>query len=244
MSASETTIWTARTSLPTKVSADFSDRPARLESIATTIRCARICGWPPIKRSRPRRKFFQEAGIYVAPGEGAEHPRFFPGAADGYRRTAAEPGLDHAQLGAGGQDGFRGAEAVPELYSSRVTYRLIYTTTYLVNTRRHEDPRQPQPGSDRGQPRNRIGRRHERSTISTPRTATVPAELPAADAVRKELEKAGEQLVALRVSPPAADYDGPVLFEAPAAGSLLAQMLGPSLSGARGPLACNRPSSK
>jgi len=44
-------------------------------------------------------------------------------------------------------------------------------------------------------------------------------------------------LITLRVSPPAADYDGPVLFEAPAAGSLLAQMLGPSLSGARGPLA-------
>ena len=64
-----------------------------------------------------------------------------------------------------------------------------------------------------------------------------PDQLPAADAVRKDLEKAGEQLITLRVSPPAADYDGPVLFEAPAAGSLLAQMLGPSLSGARGPLA-------
>jgi hypothetical protein len=61
--------------------------------------------------------------------------------------------------------------------------------------------------------------------------------LPAADDVKKNLEKAGEDLITLRVSPPAADYDGPVLFEAPAAGSLLAQMLGPSLSGARGPLA-------
>src|ERR1019366_9861433 len=64
-----------------------------------------------------------------------------------------------------------------------------------------------------------------------------PDELPAADAVRKDLEHAGEQLISLRVSPPAADYDGPVLFEAPAAGSLLVQMLGPSVSGARGPLA-------
>ncbi len=61
--------------------------------------------------------------------------------------------------------------------------------------------------------------------------------MPAADAVRKDLEQAGEQLITLRVSPPAADYDGPIFFEAPAAGSLLAQMLGPSLSGARGPLA-------
>ena len=32
--------------------------------------------------------------------------------------------------------------------------------------------------------------------------------------VLMELEKAGEQLITLRVSPPAADYDGPVLFEA------------------------------
>jgi predicted Zn-dependent protease len=65
----------------------------------------------------------------------------------------------------------------------------------------------------------------------------LPGELPAADSVRKDLEQAGEQLLTLRVSQPAADYDGPVFFEAPAAGSLLAQMLGPSLSGARGPLA-------
>jgi predicted Zn-dependent protease len=64
-----------------------------------------------------------------------------------------------------------------------------------------------------------------------------PGDLPGTDAVRKELEKAGEQLITLRVSPPASDYDGPVLFEPQASGSLLAQMLGPSLSGARGPLA-------
>ena len=61
--------------------------------------------------------------------------------------------------------------------------------------------------------------------------------MPSADEVRKSVETAGQQLISLRASPPAADYDGPVLFEAPAAGSLLAQMLGPSLSGARGPLA-------
>src|SRR5260221_13139129 len=64
-----------------------------------------------------------------------------------------------------------------------------------------------------------------------------PDQLPAADAVRKSLQQAGEDLITLRVSPPAADYDGPVLFESPAAGSLLAQMLRPSFSGSRGPLA-------
>ena len=124
----------------------------------------------------------------------------------------------------------------PQLYSSRVTYHLIYTTSYLLNT----------DGT-------KIRANHSLAAIEASLETESddgmalhnfyavyrhrPDQLPAADAVRKELEKAGEQLITLRVSPPAADYDGPVLFEAPAAGSLLAQMLGPSLSGARGPLA-------
>jgi len=124
----------------------------------------------------------------------------------------------------------------PQLYSSRVTYHLIYTTSYLINT----------DGS-------KIRANHSLAAIEASLETESddgmalhnyyavyrhrPDQLPAAEAVRKDLEKAGEQLITLRVSPPAADYDGPVLFEAPAAGSLLAQMLGPSLSGARGPLA-------
>jgi TldD protein len=124
----------------------------------------------------------------------------------------------------------------PQLYSSRVTYHLIYTTSYLLNT----------DGT-------KIRANHSLAAIEASLETESddgmnlhnfyaayrhrPDQLPAADAVRKELEKAGEQLITLRVSPPAADYDGPVLFEAPAAGSLLAQMFGPSLSGARGPLA-------
>ena len=124
----------------------------------------------------------------------------------------------------------------PQLYSSRVTYRLIYTTSYLLNT----------DGT-------KIRANHSLAAIEASLETESddgmslhnfvavyrhrPDELPAADAVRKELEKAGEDLITLRVSPAAADYDGPVLFEAPAAGSLLAQMMGPSLSGARAPLA-------
>lgn len=124
----------------------------------------------------------------------------------------------------------------PQLYSSRVTYHLIYTTSYLLNTdgtkvRANHSlaaiEASLETESDDGM------NLHNFYAVYRHR----PDELPAADAVRKELEKAGEQLITLRVSPPAADYDGPVLFEAPAAGSLLAQMLGPSLSGARGPLA-------
>ena len=65
---------------------------------------------------------------------------------------------------------------------------------------------------------------------------TCPRPMPCA----QQLDHAGQQLITLRAAPPAQDYDGPVLFEAPAAGSLLAQMLGPSLGGARPPLSMNR----
>jgi TldD protein len=126
--------------------------------------------------------------------------------------------------------------AFPQLHNSRVTYHLIYTTSYLLNTE----------GS-------KIRANHSLAAVEASMETESddgmnlhnfvavyrhrPDQLPAADAIRSEVQKAGEQLITLRVSPPAADYDGPVLFEAPAAGSLLAQMLSPSLSGARGPLA-------
>jgi predicted Zn-dependent protease len=42
--------------------------------------------------------------------------------------------------------------------------------------------------------------------------------------------------MALRAAPPAQDYTGPVLFEARAAASLLAQVLGPAINGARPPI--------
>jgi predicted Zn-dependent protease len=124
----------------------------------------------------------------------------------------------------------------PQLQSSRVTYHLIYTTSYLLNSegtkiRSNRSLAAIEASlateSDDGM------NLHNFLAVYRHR----PDELPAADVVKKDLEKAGEQLITLRVSQPAADYDGPVLFEPPAAGSLLAQMLGPSLSGARGPLA-------
>src|SRR5579872_1401851 len=126
--------------------------------------------------------------------------------------------------------------AFPQLYSSRVTYHLIYTTSYLLNSegtkiRANHSlaavEASMETESDDGMPL------HNFYAVYRSR----PDQLPAADAVRKSLQQAGEDLITLRVSPPAADYDGPVFFEAPAAGSLLAQMLGPSISGARGPLA-------
>ena len=124
----------------------------------------------------------------------------------------------------------------PQLHSSRVTYHLIYTTSYLLNSegtkiRANHSlaavEASMETESDDGMALHNF--------VAVYRSR--PDQLPAVDAVRKDLEQAGEQLITLRVSPPAADYDGPVFFEAPAAASLLAQVLGPSLSGARGPLA-------
>ena len=124
----------------------------------------------------------------------------------------------------------------PQLYSSRVVYHLIYTTSYLLNSEGTKIRANRslaaieaslETESDDGMALHNYYAVYRRR----------PDQLPAADAVKQDLQKAGEQLISLRVSPPAADYDGPVLFEAPAAGSLLVQMLGPSLSGARGPLA-------
>ena len=124
----------------------------------------------------------------------------------------------------------------PQLQSSRVTYHLIYTTSYLLNSE----------GTKIRANRSLAAIEASLETESDDGMALHnflavyrhrPDQLPAADAVRKDIEHAGEQLITLRASRPAEDYDGPVLFEAPAAGSLLAQMLGPSISGARGPLA-------
>ncbi len=126
----------------------------------------------------------------------------------------------------------------PELHNSRVTYHLIYATTYLVNTEgtqirvsRSFAGIEASLGAqaDDGMPV------HNYLAVYANR----PAELPAADTVRQQLDHAGTDLVALRAAPPVQDYDGPVLFEAPAAGSLLAQVLSPSLGGARPPLSMN-----
>src|SRR6266566_3855134 len=66
--------------------------------------------------------------------------------------------------------------------------------------------------------------------------AARPADLPNVETVRKALNVAGTELMALRAAPPAQDYTGPVLFEARAAAPILAQVLGPALNGARPPI--------
>jgi TldD protein len=126
--------------------------------------------------------------------------------------------------------------AFPQIYESRVTYYLVYTTEYLLTSEGTE-----------------VRTNHSYAAIEAPMSSLAddgmelnhfyatyaprPIELPSADEVRKNLNVAGTELMAMRAAPPASDYTGPVLFESRAAAALLAQVLGPSLSGARPPVA-------
>ena len=124
----------------------------------------------------------------------------------------------------------------PELYSSRITYHLAAMNYYLMTTEGTEVrvPRavaaieaSMETRSEDGYPLHNYYSAY----------AVTPAGLPPAAVVRQGLERAARELMLLRVAPAAPDYGGPVLFEAPAAGSLLAQILAPSVTGARPPLA-------
>src|SRR5437588_6244230 len=126
----------------------------------------------------------------------------------------------------------------PDLYNSRVTYHLIYATSYLVTTEgtqirtsRSVAAIEASMGTQAadGMPL------HNFLAVYANR----PAQLPAAEAVRQQLDTKGKELAALRMAPTVQDYDGPILFEAQASGSLLAQLLPPSLGGARPPLSMN-----
>jgi TldD protein len=126
----------------------------------------------------------------------------------------------------------------PELYNSRVTYHLIYATSYLVTT----EGAQIRTSRSLAAIEASLGTQapdgmplHNFLTVYANR----PAQLPAAEMVRQQLDAKGKELAALRMAPTVKDYDGPMLFEAQAAGSLLAQLLPPSLSGARPPLSTN-----
>jgi TldD protein len=126
--------------------------------------------------------------------------------------------------------------AFPQIYESRVTYYLVYLTEYLLTSEGTE-----------------IRMNHSYAAIEAPMStlaadgmelnhfyatyAPRPGDLPSVDTVRKELNVAGTELMAMRAAPPASDYTGPVLFEPRAAAALIAQVLGPSLNGARPPVA-------
>jgi TldD protein len=123
----------------------------------------------------------------------------------------------------------------PQLNGSRVNYYMVYVTYYLMNSE----------GTTLRTTRSLAGieaaldtqaddgmQLHNFYSLYVAR----PADLPNPEALNKSLAHAGTELMELRASPLVPDYTGPVLFEAPAAGAVLAQALAPSLSGARPPL--------
>jgi TldD protein len=128
--------------------------------------------------------------------------------------------------------------AYPQIKGSRVVYRLTYTTTYLMTSE----------GTQIRTGRSLASIEAGLSALADDGTpvhnylalyATRPGGLAAADSVRQQLDRVSKELVALRAAPRISDYDGPVLFEAPAADELIAQLLGPSLGGARPLLSAN-----
>jgi len=124
----------------------------------------------------------------------------------------------------------------PDIYESRVTYYLVSATEYLLTSEGTEirtnrtyaavEAGMNALASD-GMPLNHLYAAY----------APKAGDLPSVDAVRKGLNVSASELMALRAAKPAEDYTGPVLFEARAAAPLLAQVLGPAMSGSRPPLA-------
>ena len=134
------------------------------------------------------------------------------------------------------RDSSAALRAFSQIYESKVTYYLVFTTEYLLTSEGTE-----------------VRANHSFAAIESGLSSLAddgmqvsnyyatyvprPADLPSPDAVRKSLNVAGTELMAMRAAPPAPDYTGPVLFEPRAAAALLAEVLTPSLSGARPPLA-------
>lgn len=126
--------------------------------------------------------------------------------------------------------------AYPEIQESRVTYFLIYATEYLLTSegteiRTNRSLAAIEAGLNTLAP-DGMQLNHMYTAY-----AKTPAGLPDVATVQKGLNVAGAELLALRSSPPAQDYTGPVLFEARAAAPVLAEVFGPALNGARAPVA-------
>jgi TldD protein len=122
------------------------------------------------------------------------------------------------------------------LQESRVTYYLVYATEYLLTSegteiRTNHSFAAIESGLNTLAP-DGVQLGHSYSAY-----APKPADLPNPETVRKGLNIAASELMAVRASQPAQDYTGPVLFEARAAAPLLAEVLGPNLNGARPPIA-------
>jgi TldD protein len=123
----------------------------------------------------------------------------------------------------------------PVIYEARVTYYLVYATEYLMTSEGTEiRTSRSYAAIEAGM--NTLAKDGMQLNHLYASYAPKPADLPSVDTVRKGLNVAGSELMALRSAEPAQDYTGPVLFEARAAAPLLAEVLGPALNGARPPV--------
>lgn len=125
--------------------------------------------------------------------------------------------------------------SLPQIYGTRVNYYLVYATSYLMTSegttiRVSHSLAAIEAGldtqADDGMPL------HNYFAVYVSR----PSNLPDVQAASKGLLQSGTDLMQLRTSPIVSDYTGPVLLDPQAAGSVLAQVLEASLSGARPPL--------
>jgi len=127
----------------------------------------------------------------------------------------------------------------PQLYGTRVTYYFVYATTYLMTsegtTMRTSTTLASIEAALDTEAEDGLSL-HNFYSVYTAK----PGELPDPATVSKALTQAATDLLIFRASPLVSDYTGPVLFDAPAAASVLAQVLEPSLSGARPPLSATQ----
>jgi TldD protein len=123
----------------------------------------------------------------------------------------------------------------PHLSGARVNYYMIYVTYYLMNSE----------GTTLRSSRSLAAIEAALDTTADDGMAlhdyyavyvAKPAGLPEPAAVGASLAQTGTELMTMRQSPLMQDFTGPVLFDPPAAGSLFAQAVASSLSGARPPL--------
>jgi predicted Zn-dependent protease len=126
-------------------------------------------------------------------------------------------------------------KSFPQLYGTRVNYYFVYTTYYLMNsegtelrTSKHLAAVEAafDTQADDGMPL------HNYYAVYVAK----PGDIPDPATISKGLTQAGSELMQLRSAPLVPDYTGPVLFDASASGSVLAQVMAASLSGARPPL--------
>jgi len=126
-------------------------------------------------------------------------------------------------------------DAYPKVYSSGVEIQSSQSTNYIVNSE----------GTELRTPEDLAYLRvsgHGMTSNGTPvRDGLVfqafsPDGLPSEDALTRAIKALGEHVTALSEAPAGEAYDGPVLFEAPAAAQLFGQLLGDNLKITRRPV--------